>query len=107
LVLLRNNRYTGYAGSAAAVTDLALTGQPLLDAILLERRLELAFEGDRFFTLKRLALPVNRTNKGEKADGTGTLPIVLSLPAGDPKFQLPYPTNEILFNSGLKQNPGY
>ncbi|HTH83025.1 MAG TPA: RagB/SusD family nutrient uptake outer membrane protein [Mucilaginibacter sp.] len=106
LVLLKTNRYTGYAGSAIATADAALSGAGLLNEILLQRRLELAFEGDRFFDLKRLNLPVARTNKGEKADGSGTLPLSLGIPAGDYRFQLPYPQSEILFNPNIKQNPG-
>jgi hypothetical protein len=104
LVLLKTNRYTGYVSTA----DLALTGTPLLNEILLQRRLELAFEGDRFWDLKRLNLPVNRDAvHGERADGTGTPPVFPTLAVGDPRFQLPYPQEELNFNTNLKQNPGY
>lgn len=104
LVLLKTNRYTGYD----ATIDNALSGTPLLTEILKQRRLELAFEGDRFWDLKRLNLPVQRdATHGEKADGTGTPPAISTLAAGDPKFQLPYPQSEILFNPSIKQNPGY
>lgn len=104
LVLLKTNRYTGYVAAA----DQALTGTALLTEILKQRRLELAFEGDRFWDLKRLNLPVQRDGvHGEKADGTGTPPPNTTLAAGDTKFQLPYPQAEIVFNPGLKQNPGY
>jgi tetratricopeptide (TPR) repeat protein len=100
LVLLKTNRYTGY------VTE-TLAGTALLNEIFLQRRLELAFEGDRFWDLKRLNLSVQRAVKGEKADGTGTPPVFPTLAAGDPKFQLPYPQAELIFNTNLKQNPGY
>jgi len=104
LVLLKTNRYTGYVSTV----DLTLTGQPLLDEILKQRRLELAFEGDRFWDLKRLNLSVQRDAvHGERADGTGTPPAIATLAAGDPKFQLPYPQAETDFNKNLKQNPGY
>jgi len=104
LVLLKTNRYTGYDATA----DNLLTGTALLNEILKQRRLELAFEGDRFFDLKRLNLPVQRDAvHGENADGTGTPPAVATLAAGDPKFQLPYPQTEINFNPAIKQNPGY
>lgn len=106
LVLLKANRYSGY--DAATTTDLALTGAPLLDSIYTQRRLELAFEGDRFWDLKRRNLPVVRDGtKGDKADGTGIPFVFTSLPAGDNKFQLPFPQSEINFNLNLKQNPGY
>src|SRR5690606_37866859 len=50
---LRENRYTDF-------TPGTESGQALKDAIDLERRLELAFEGDRWFSLKRKGLPVER-----------------------------------------------
>jgi len=103
LVLLKSNRYTGYTAAA----DQALTGTAILTEILKQRRLELAFEGDRFWDLKRLNLPVQRSNNGEKFDGTGTPPTVLTLAAGDYRFQLPYPQSELTFNPGILQNPGY
>jgi hypothetical protein len=101
LVLLKTNRYTGY------VADV-LAGSALLNEILKQRRLELAFEGDRFWDLKRLNLPVQRDAiHGEKADGTGTPPIFSTLPVGDKRFLLPLPQSELNFNPNLKQNPGY
>jgi hypothetical protein len=104
LVLLKTNRYSPYD----ATVDNALSGQPLLDEILAQRRLELAFEGDRFWDLKRRNLPVQRDGtKGDKADGTGVPYVFTSLPAGDNKFQLPFPQGEVNFNTNLKQNPGY
>jgi len=106
LVLLKANRYTGYSSAA----DLLLTGTPLLNEILKQRRLELAFEGDRFWDLKRRNEGVVRDGtKGELANGGGTPYVApfLSLPAGDPKFQLPFPLQETSFNPNLKQNPGY
>ena len=106
LVLLKTNRYTGYNSAA----DLTLTGTALLNEILKQRRLELAFEGDRFFDLKRRNQAVVRDGtKGELSDGTGTpyLPAFLNLAAGDNKFQLPYPFAETNFNKNLRQNPGY
>jgi hypothetical protein len=104
LVLLKSNRYSPYDPAA----DLALTGAALKAEIAKERRLELAFEGDRFFDLKRKNLPVLRDGtKGERADGTGTPYVFTTLAAGDHKFQLPFPQNEVNYNTNLKQNPGY
>jgi hypothetical protein len=80
----------------------------MLTEILRQRRLELAFEGDRFWDLKRRNLPVMRdATKGENADGTGTKYVFSTLPAGDYKFNLPFPQSEINFNSNFTQNPGY
>ena len=72
--------------------DITSTGTALYDAILTERRLELAMEGDRFFDLVR----------------TGKAPSVLG-PLGfvTGKHELfPIPQTEISV-SGLTQNPGY
>lgn len=96
---LRDKRYDTYTGGES--------GQALLDAILLERRLELAFEGHRFFDIKRLGNPIVRGDFGDIADGSGTPPERLILPAGDHRFQLPIPQAEINANSNIEQNPGY
>ena len=65
------------------------TQQQVLDAIDLERRLELAFEGDRFADLVR----------------TGLAQAVLGIPA----YQelLPIPLREIDVAPNITQNPGY
>lgn len=98
---LRSQRYAGF-------TSPGEIGQALIDAILLERRLELAYESHRFFDLKRLGLPVERSaTEGEFFDGTGTPAERTSLPAGDPRFQLPIPQSEINIFPEYQQNPGY
>lgn len=83
------------------------TGTALRDAIRLERRLEFAFEYQRFFDLKRMGLPVERANFGDLADGSGTPSEQLTLPAGSIKFQLPIAQGSIDLNPNLVQNPGY
>lgn len=83
------------------------TGSALLDAIQLERRLEFAFEYQRFYDLKRWALPVQRSSAGDLADGSGTASEVLSLSAGDNKFQLPISQGTLDQNPNIVQNPGY
>jgi hypothetical protein len=101
LNLLRTNRYS-------SSTSLTLTGDALLAEILKERRLELAFEGDRFWDLKRRNLPVQRSaTTGDRADGTGVKYIRTTLAVGDHRFQMPFPSSEINFNTKFKQNPGY
>ncbi len=99
---VRKNRYENFVSGAE-------TGTNLLDAILLERRFELSFEGDRFFTLKRLALPLQRGSYGEFSDGTGTPAKVLTYPADGFRWQLPIPRGAIDANPDLAndQNPGY
>ncbi len=96
---LRDQRYTSYVGGE--------TGNSLRDAIRLERRLEFAFEYQRFFDLKRWGLPVQRAGFGDLADGSGTPSENQTLPAGDIRFQLPLSTNALDRNPNLVQNPGY
>lgn len=95
---VRNERYSpALAGGE--------TGTALLDAIMLERRLEFAFESDRFFTLKRLGMDLSRTNDGDYADGTGTPALVQSYPASGFRWQAPIPQGAIDANPGIGQNP--
>ncbi|MBC7723105.1 MAG: RagB/SusD family nutrient uptake outer membrane protein, partial [Pedobacter sp.] len=72
--------------------DVTVTGTTLYDAILNERRLELAMEGERFFDLVRT---------GKAASTLGTL----GFKAGKNEL-FPIPQSEIEV-SGLVQNPGY
>ncbi len=96
---IRTNRYTAPPSGE--------TGNALRDAIRLERRLEFAFEYQRFFDLKRWGLSISRTIAGDQADGSGTPSNVLSLPVGSNKFQLPMDQESLDRNSNLQQNPGY
>ncbi|MFL0101557.1 RagB/SusD family nutrient uptake outer membrane protein [Tenacibaculum maritimum] len=98
---VRSKRYTNFVSGGE-------TGQALKDAIALERRLELAFEGHRFYDIKRKGGAINRhTTFGDLADGTGVAPVFKTLKAGDHKFQLPIPQDAMNANPNLVQNPGY
>ncbi|MHC1705816.1 MAG: RagB/SusD family nutrient uptake outer membrane protein [Tenuifilaceae bacterium] len=99
---VRSRRYSSF-------TSPDETGVALFNAIMLERRIEFAFEGDRWYTLKRLGLGLNRGNFGDRGDGTGTTPILLTYAADGFRWQQPLPqvaidANPILFED---QNPGY
>lgn len=83
------------------------TGTALRDAIRLERRLEFAFEAQRFFDLKRWGVAVDREAFGDLSDGSGTPDDVLTLEAGSTKFQMPLPQGALDANPNLVQNPGY
>lgn len=83
------------------------TGNALKDAIRLERRLEFAFEYQRFFDIKRWGISVERENFGPLADGSGQPSDQLVLDAGNYKFQLPIAIESINQNPNLSQNPGY
>jgi hypothetical protein len=82
------------AGLPAYDIVVPLSGQPLLNAIIAERRLELAFEGDRWFDLKRRG--------GDVLKSTGNVPYT------DFRILAPLPVREIQANGDiLIQNPGY
>jgi starch-binding outer membrane protein, SusD/RagB family len=93
LMTMRDPSFAGYTS----------TGQDLLNDIIQERRKELAFEGDRFFDLNRLKLPVNR------ASNNGAIPAPLLIAYPDNKRIAPIPQREIQANPTIaqQQNPGY
>ena len=63
----------------------------LIEAIITERRVELAFEGNRYYDLARLRRP---TRNGGPAPG-------------DPKFVFPIPQRALNANDQIQQNTGY
>jgi starch-binding outer membrane protein, SusD/RagB family len=77
------------------------TGQALIDEILIQRRIELWGEGFRFYDLKRLNLPLNRTNSNHNPAVATTM----SVPAGDKQWQFLLPRTELNTNSLAVQNP--
>jgi starch-binding outer membrane protein, SusD/RagB family len=70
-----------------------LTGPALLEEILKQRRIELAFEGHRFFDLKRL--------------GRDIIKVPTNILFTDFRILAPLPVREIQANPNLKQNFGY
>ncbi len=97
-----------YLNDLMAKRDPSLTytasGDQLVDNIILERRKELAFEGNRLYDLNRLMLPV------ERVSNVGSLPPgMLSIPYSDIRRIAPIPQDEIQANPNLatQQNPGY
>lgn len=72
-----------------------LSGQALLDEILLERFKEFAFEGHRFFDLKRYGKPIVKTTPA------------VNLAFDDFKILPPLPQREVDGNANLNQNRGY
>lgn len=92
---LRAARITGYMDVVFASKAEAI------DAILLERFKELAYEGHRFWDLKRRGLPVERL----ASDAPTSIAAVVA--AGNFRFLLPIPQPEILANNLMEQNPGY
>src|SRR5690606_40868569 len=74
------------------------TGTTLQSAILLERRLELAFEGQRLWDLMRNKLDIVRTQCTSSN---------CHIPYGSESVILPIPQNETDANPIIEQNPGY
>jgi len=92
---LRANRITDYVAITLATKDEAIS------EIFLERFKELAFEGHRFWDLKRKGLPVSRLLVDATSAASATLP------ANDFRFALPIPLTEMQANSLMIQNTGY
>ncbi|MFA7448117.1 MAG: RagB/SusD family nutrient uptake outer membrane protein [Weeksellaceae bacterium] len=74
------------------------TGQALLDEILLQRRIELAFEGHRYFDMNRYQLDIQRG-----ANST----VNSFMPFSDYRRVFPIPLNEMNTNPLMVQNPTY
>ncbi len=97
---LKTQRYSGYA-------PVTLTGTALWNEIMLQRRLELAFENDRYYTFKRLGLTMQRTGEGPNIDGSGTASVVQTILPSDTRWQWPIPQSTINVTPTFQQNPGY
>ncbi len=94
--ILRSARINGYNPVTFAGKD------DLISAIYTERFKELAFEGHRFFDLKRRNMPVQRLPE----DAINTSGAVLLLPS-QAQYALPLPALEISVNKNTVQNPKY
>ena len=86
----------------AGYTKSTNTGQALIDEILIQRRIELWGEGRRFLDLKRLNLPLDRTIV---PNISASVYVVMSVPAGDDKWQYLFSKTEEDTNPFIKDNP--
>ena len=77
------------------------TGQALINEIMIQRRAELWGEGFRFYDLKRLNLPLDRTG----ANHVVAVATTMSVPAGDKQWEFLIPRTELNTNSACVQNP--
>lgn len=107
LIRSEANFRAGTSTGATAQADLdkirlraGLASVPVtLEAILKERRIELAFEGDRWFDLTRLGMDV------PKSTALGSIaPIGYNT---DFRILPPIPNAEIIANPNIVKNPGY
>lgn len=93
---LRTARINGYANATFADKPT------LINAIMDERYKELAFEGHRFFDLKRRNLPVQRlASDAVNASGAVLLPVTQA------QYSLPIPSLELSVNKNTVPNPNY
>ena len=93
---LRRARITGYVDEVFATKD------ELINAIMLERFKELAFEKSRYFDLKRRLLPITRIPE----DAINALGAV-NLDQSKREYLMPIPLAEINANKNMQQNTGY
>ena len=93
--------YLNYIRERRNATPIVATGDALFEAIIEERRLELAFEGDRYFDLQRLMRDVVRSANYPSA--------AQLIPYSDFRRILPIPQAELDANPNIReqQNPGY
>jgi starch-binding outer membrane protein, SusD/RagB family len=98
LIRIKQNRYSNYAVTQQ-IFDNGLTntspGFNLFSEIFKQRRIELAFEGHRFFDLKRRGVDINKA------------PHYSNLLYNDFKILANIPTRELDANPNLVQNFGY
>lgn len=84
----------------ASAPDVTASGQELIDEILLEKRIELAYEGHRLWELMRNQQGVVRTDC-TAPDGA------CSIAYPNDRFILPIPIQELAANPNITQNPGF
>lgn len=93
---LRVARINGYTNQTFASKTL------LIDAIIAERFKEFAFEGHRFYDLRRRNLSIMR----DPADAINAFGAVLLTPS-QAQYAFPLPDGEIKANPNMQQNPLY
>lgn len=92
LSALKKNRFTADAYTQRVKADANLSKEQLLDAVLLERKRELALEGLRWYDLKRTTRPtLTHTSFGR----------TVTLQQNDPRYVIRYPQEAINNNPDL------
>ncbi len=105
-------RLGDYVGAAAVLFELVSnrdpeytlsenTGEALIDEIMFNRRIELWGEGHRWFDLKRLNLPIDRSGANHIIANV----LFLEKPAGDIEWEFLIPRGELETNPNTVQNP--
>jgi len=92
LTALKKNRFTVDAYAKETKADASLSKEQLLDAVLLERKRELALEGLRWYDLKRTTRPaITHSSFGR----------TMTLQQNDPRYVIRYPQEAINNNPDL------
>jgi len=95
------------------VTRDKIASNNILDIVLKERRIELAFEGQRIFDLKRNGKELVRNYWGYHLDNYNGIPTSsepglnapgVVIPANDPRMQYPIPSSELSTNNLVVPN---
>ena len=112
--LEKDNGATGISNAAKDLNDLRRARifnytdqtfsdkQTLVNAIYNERFKELAFEGHRFFDLKRRNLPIERIPE-DAINASGAV----KLDPAKAQYNFPIPAEEMSVNKSMIQNPNY
>lgn len=95
LKTIKTRRYTDYTGSSQETDDNAMDPSQLFEEIIRQRRIEFAFEGHRFFDLKRLGRDLVKS------------PHYNTVAFTDIRILPPIPQADVDGNPNLKQNAGY
>ncbi|MEN2281026.1 RagB/SusD family nutrient uptake outer membrane protein [Algoriphagus sp. SE2] len=86
----------------SAYTLSSNTGTELIDEIMIQRRIELWGEGFRWYDLKRLNLPLDRTGANHVESVINSK---FTEPAGTNNWQFRIPRDELNANELMEQNP--
>jgi hypothetical protein len=94
-------KYVNEVTSRRGATAIASSGSALLEAIITERRKELAFEGERYLDMQRLQRNITRSKNYPAA--------ALSIDFTNYRRIMPIPQGELDANPSIKsqQNPGW
>lgn len=98
------NQVRTRAGIANLPTTASANKENMLNAVLHERRLELAFEGQRWYDLVRFGKVESIMNTLNSRDASR---LALKRQYTETSYYLPIPQSALDINSNLTQNPGY
>jgi len=103
---IRVNRNLALDGTALVMPTNFSTPQAAFARILEERRVEFAFEGQRYLDMKRLGTRAGSPGfVRDPQDCASTN--ACSLPVNSTKLTMPIPRSEMVSNPNMVQNPGY